>query len=94
MGLRLCRFSLWAGYLSYPVYLLQAPLLWAFAPLTVRLSSVVLAPAMREAAAQLYPCLVILVSWLIARRFDSPVRDWLSRRFLHRPAVLAAQSAP
>ena len=94
MGPRLRRFASLAGYLSYPVYLLQAPLLWTFGPVSVRLAKVMQTTGPREAVVQIYPLLALLVAWVIARWFDSPVRDWLSRRFLNRPAILAAQSAP
>jgi len=94
MGPRLRAFSRLAGYLSYPIYLLQAPLLWALPPLAVRLSSVVPAGMLREVVVLAYPGAIITAAWFIARWFDSPVRDWLARRFLRRPAVLGAQSAP
>ena len=94
MGPRVGSFALLAGYLSYPVYLLQSPLLWLLPPLAVRLSAIVPAGYLREAFILLYPCVIIAAAWLIARRFDSPVRSWLSRKFLARPAILSAQSAP
>jgi hypothetical protein len=50
--------------------------------------------AAREIAVQIYPAVVIACSWVVARRFDSPVRDGLRRRFLKRPPQTGAQTAP
>ena len=94
MGPRLRSFALLAGYLSYPVYLLQGPLLWAFPPISARLGGAFWSNAAREIAVQIYPAVVIACSWVVARRFDSPVRDGLRRRFLERPPQTGAQTAP
>lgn len=94
MGPRLRAVASFAGYLSYPVYLLQAPFLWAFAPASVRLAGVLPTRAIREAAVQIYPLIVIAASWLIARWLDSPIREWLRARYPRRQPKLAAQSAP
>jgi peptidoglycan/LPS O-acetylase OafA/YrhL len=82
MSARLRDVSLFAGFLSYPVYLLQAPLLWALPPLAVRLSSFVPPGELRQIAVQLYPCAIIAAAWLVARWFDQPVREWLRQRLL------------
>ena len=94
MSAPLRAFSLFAGFLSYPVYLLQAPLLWALPPLAVRLSSFVPAGEIRQIAVQLYPCAIIAAAWLIARWFDQPVRAWLRRRWLDGEPRHAIPDAP
>ena len=91
---RLRAFSLFAGFLSYPVYLLQAPLLWALPPLAVRLSGLVPAGELRQVAIQLYPCAIIAAAWLIARWFDQPAREWLRRRLLDDTPPRTTPGAP
>jgi len=94
MGPRLRSFALLAGYLSYPVYLLQGPLLWAFPPLSVRLQGVLANDLSREIALQIYPLVIVGCSWIVANLFDSPVREWLRGRLLFRLPRPAAESAP
>jgi peptidoglycan/LPS O-acetylase OafA/YrhL len=94
MGPRLRFLALLAGYLSYPVYLLQGPLLWAFPPLSVRLQRALPSELYRQIALQICPAVVVGFSWIVAKAFDSPVREWLRRRFLHHPANPRAQTVP
>lgn len=94
MSARLRDFSLAAGFLSYPVYLLHAPLLWALPPLAVRLSGFVPAGELRRVAVQLYPCAIVALAWLVARWFDLPAREWLRRRLLDGPPRHATAGEP
>jgi len=94
MGRRVRSAAILAGYLSYPVYLLQGPLLWAFPPVSARLNWAFSSNLAREVAVQIYPAIIVACSWAIARGFDSPIRNWLQHRFLKKPPQLGAQSAP
>lgn len=81
-----------AGFVSFPVYLLQAPLLLCFAAVLVRAE--VLFPTPGWIVVGVEAATVLGVSWAIARWIDSPVRQRLRAilgREVPRPA---AQTAP
>lgn len=80
------------GFLSYPIYVLQAPFLFALAPISTRLPDVVTMDGLLKPL--IYVTVIIAGSWLIARYFDSPVRAWLHRRFAPRAPRAQAQTAP
>jgi peptidoglycan/LPS O-acetylase OafA/YrhL len=80
------------GFLSYPVYILQAPLLLVVASLAVRLERVVATGGYVQPVMDLV--VILLVSWLVARWFDAPVRDWLRRRLVPQAPVPQGQTAP
>lgn len=92
MGPRMRAASIFAGFLSYPVYLLQVPFLLCLAPVWVRLEpKVPMGPILQP----LVDCvLIILGSWLIARWFDLPMREWLRGRFASQTPTPRAQTAP
>lgn len=89
---RVSRAGEFLGFLSYPIYLLQAPFLLAFGPVSARLSP--LLPMYTLLQPLLYAVLVILGSWLVARRFDSPARERLRRHFAPGSPKPPAQTAP
>ncbi|HXS49335.1 MAG TPA: acyltransferase [Sphingomicrobium sp.] len=91
-GSRMRSAGLFAGFLSYPIYLMQVPVQIAIAPFAVRLARI--APSAGILELLLYVGGTLLVSWAIARWFDSPVREALRRRFAARAPRPAAQSAP
>ena len=91
-GATMRSIGLFAGYLSYPVYLMQIPERLAIAPVMARLSRVV--PSEVTLGLLLYVGSTLLLSWVVADWFDSPVREWLRRRFARRSPAPAAQTAP
>jgi peptidoglycan/LPS O-acetylase OafA/YrhL len=91
MGPKVTKAGTLAGFLSYPVYLLQAPLIICFAVIMVR-ANAYLPP--RWAVVAVEAAVVFGVSWLVARWIDSPVRDRLRARAQGQVAAPAAQTAP
>jgi peptidoglycan/LPS O-acetylase OafA/YrhL len=80
------------GYLSYPIYLLQAPFFLWLAPVSVRLDRAMPTGGVLELV--LYILVIVAGSWAVARWFDTPVREWLRRRIAPEAAQPRAQSAP
>jgi len=81
-----------AGYLSYPIYLLQASFLLVLGPLWVRLARIM--PADGWIKLTTYAVVVTVGSWIVARWYDTPVRDTLRHRFARRAPRPAAETAP
>ena len=84
----------WAGALSYPMYLLQAPVESVLARTLPKLT-----PYHLESSAShglpLYTAAVLAASFVALRWFDEPVRAWLTRRFApRRMPPPGAASAP
>jgi len=84
--------GIFAGFLSYPVYLLQAPLILCFAMILVRLDAIFLAPRWAVVAAE--AAIVLAVSWAVARWLDLPAREWLRQQTRQQTPEPAAQTAP
>lgn len=76
------------GEISYPLYLLQVPMLMLLVPLFDHFKLWL----NLYAFAALIPALA--VSYCVARFFDEPIREVLSKQFLHRPTRQGLQSAP
>jgi peptidoglycan/LPS O-acetylase OafA/YrhL len=91
-GARVRSFGTLAGYLSYPVYLMQVPIRLAVAPLQVRAAR--LFPSGGTIELLLYLAATLLGSWAMARWFDTPVRRWLRAKLSVRTPEPAAQTAP
>jgi len=81
------------GYISYPVYILQAPLLAIWAALLRRLFGSDLAQPV-ETGLVIHLGFVLLVAWVLAHWFDEPVRHALVQRFVPDRPPLPAQTAP
>ena len=81
-----------AGYLSYPVYLLQAPLGTIMNAVAHHLGGNTAHNMPVRVIA--YVAVTVLGSWVIAQLYDSPVREWLSRRYLRGAPRPPAQTAP
>ena len=81
-----------SAYISYPVYLLQAPLLLIVGTAWLRFERVV--PQIDTARVFAYAFAVIVGSWLVARYCDSPLRDFLRLRFASQEAEPQAETAP
>lgn len=80
------------GYLSYPIYLLQAPFGLAIEGAELhfgKTSSWIVVPG-----PAVYLSVTLIGSWWIADLFDSPVRQRLGRRFLKGAPQPRAQTAP
>jgi peptidoglycan/LPS O-acetylase OafA/YrhL len=92
MGPKVRAAGTFLGFLSYPVYLLQAPLLLWLAPMWVRLEHIVPLSGLSEPLVDF--AVIILGSWLVARWFDLPVRERLRRRLVPQAPTPPAQSAP
>lgn len=91
-GRRLGAVGIFAGFMSYPLYLLQGPFEIALAPVELRVAnSIPLTPLARLST---YLAVTLLGSWIIARWLDSPVREWLRSRSGDRTPRPAAQTAP
>ncbi len=82
-----------AGTLSYPIYVLQMPLIAILTVLLRKASGIELKDAGVGGMA-LHLAFVVGVSWLAARWFDEPARVWLKRRFGLPRAPTPAQTAP
>lgn len=92
MGPRSRQLGLLLGYISYPVYLLQVPILLALA-LCTRWTGRLIPPAsLAWWGTEFF--LVIALSWLAAILFDTPVRGRLNQRFAREAPRMAAQTAP
>jgi len=81
------------GYLSYPIYVFQAPVAYGLAGMLHRVWHAEL-PDRPWLGFPAYIALVIACSWAAARWFDDPVRRALNRRFAAGRPVTAAQTAP
>ena len=92
-GSRMRAASLWLGFLSYPVYVLQMPLIQALIPAYRRAFGIELADSIAIGLLVHFTS-IVAISWLAAVCFDTPVRAWLKRRFALPPAKTSAQSAP
>jgi peptidoglycan/LPS O-acetylase OafA/YrhL len=81
------------GYLSYPLYILQVPLLAVLDRLLAELFGWV---ETADTAAYFAVAAVwtIGLALIAARCFDDPVRAWLTRRYVGRTVPVAAQTAP
>lgn len=92
MGSRVRELGLFLGYVSYPIYLLQVPILLGLG-LATRWTKAFVPP---ESLGWLVIEFVMVVglSWLVAILFDTPVRDRLSRRFAKGAPQPAAQMVP
>lgn len=75
------RWSLkdWAGYLSYPVYIIHFPIIRVFSNLVRKFE---LDGAALAAAFVLEFCLILVAAFLVARLFEEPVRQWLGKNRL------------
>ena len=73
------RIGLWAGAVSYPIYILHVPLRELYYRTFIRLFGNPL-PDNQAIAAASYAVMLIAVAWLATRFFDEPVRRWLGRR--------------
>lgn len=87
---RMARAAHWLGLLSYPIYILQGPVL----RLGVELARRAPLPAPILALAQAMA--VIAVAWAATRWFDAPVQAWLRRaeRRRHAKATPPNQAQP
>ncbi|MBB3356348.1 MULTISPECIES: acyltransferase [unclassified Novosphingobium] len=87
---RMAQAAHWLGLLSYPIYILQGPVL----RLGVELARHAPLPAPALAWAQAVA--VIAVAWAATRWFDAPVQAWLRRaeRRRHAKATPANQAQP
>ena len=92
-GSRMRTASLWLGFLSYPVYVLQMPLIQALIPVCRRAFGIELADSIATGLLVHFAC-IVAISWLAAVCFDTPVRAWLKRRFALPPTKTSAQNAP
>jgi peptidoglycan/LPS O-acetylase OafA/YrhL len=79
---RLAKLSALLGALSYPLYVLQTPLLWLFTG-AVKYAHLKLAFPLAGGIAMGIVC---LTSWVILKLYDEPLRDFLSR-FLQQPRL-------
>ena len=84
--------SLRLGFVSYPVYVLQMPLLHllieALDQIGFRQADSILIGLVAQFA------FVVSIATAIALGFDSPVRAWLKHRFAVPRALAPAQTAP
>jgi peptidoglycan/LPS O-acetylase OafA/YrhL len=90
-GPRVRAFSREVGALSYPVYVLQQPLIAILMVLYAKSFGTELAETL-PAGLVLQFAVVVAIAWLALRLYDEPVRGWLKRRLLLPRA--AAQTAP
>lgn len=84
---RLGRAAHWLGLLSYPIYILQGPVLRVGVELTKH------APLPAPAFALAQAATVIIVAWAANRWFDTPLQAWFrrtERRRLSPPASARA----
>ena len=81
------------GYISYPVYILHAPLLAIWPALLRRVFGSDLAQPVASGLA-IHLGFVLLLAWAIAHWFDEPVRHALVRRFVPDRPPSPAQTAP
>lgn len=84
----LCRFT---GQLSYPIYIVHYAFIYMFGHWVW---------STHPAPALVIPVAVALYAWevglatLLLYAYDLPLRAWLARRFLKRPAVAVAHAEP
>lgn len=81
---RLGRAAHWLGLLSYPIYILQGPVLRVGVELTKHAPLHAPAFALAQAAA------VIIVAWAANRWFDAPLQAWFRRTERRRPTPPAS----
>jgi peptidoglycan/LPS O-acetylase OafA/YrhL len=85
-------FGLFIGFLSYPLYLLHPALFRWLQPVWPLVEQII---PVTGSMVPLGDCAVILlVTWLVARSFDLPVREWLNNRFVPGAPQPPAESAP
>jgi peptidoglycan/LPS O-acetylase OafA/YrhL len=84
---RTARFAEALGDLSYPLYLLHIPGLLVLLPVLKRLG-------LEDQAALILSLPMALASLAAARWLDTPIRGWLSRKFLHSSPRPALQTVP
>jgi peptidoglycan/LPS O-acetylase OafA/YrhL len=72
---RMHGFAIWLGVISYPLYAIHAPVKhWVAATISAPPLAMMVGTAL----------VVVAASWLVARWYDPPVRDWLTNR-LRKP---------
>jgi peptidoglycan/LPS O-acetylase OafA/YrhL len=84
--------SLFLGYLSYPIYILHSPLINLMTRLRGHSGPLPGVPLLAALLLDLIP--ILIVGWIVARSFDTPIRAWLTRRFTPHKPVPAAETAP
>jgi len=82
------RISELLGDLSYPVYVMHYPAVFLFAYIYAR------TPIPHPAQMLITIPVILVVCQMILRFYDEPVREYLSRRLLHRSAKERLESAP
>lgn len=73
------RIGMWAGAVSYPIYILHVPMRELYYRTVARLFGNPF-PENQVLAAVGYAVMLIVVAWLATRFFDEPVRRWLGKR--------------
>jgi peptidoglycan/LPS O-acetylase OafA/YrhL len=75
-ALRFCR---WLGAMSYPLYLVNYPVVYVYTAWIVRSGT-----SLRDAAWQSAAVFaaIVLLSYIVLRCYDNPLQQWLKRRFL------------
>ncbi|RAK65273.1 acyltransferase family protein [Hymenobacter edaphi] len=84
-GAKLCK---WLADLSYPLYITHYPLIYLYIGWVAKTK-----PTPQQAlpvAAALF-AVALLLAWAALKLYDEPVRAWLKRRFLTKPAAAKPQ---
>lgn len=80
----------WVGYLSYPVYVIHFPVVRIFSNVIRKLS--LTGPALFIAfVAEMV--VILILSYLVARFYDEPLRAWLNRKQASSPRGLIGEGA-
>jgi len=86
------RIGHWLGYVSYAVYVLQAPILMLMDKMAVRLAGARLSALPSAPMIAVAVVLVLLLGHYASVRFDAPVRAWLKRAIRGRASALPARA--
>lgn len=86
------RIGHWLGYVSYAVYVLQAPILMLMDKMAVRLAGVRLSALPSAPMIAVAIVAVLLLGSYASVRLDAPIRAWLRRALAARGSALPARA--